>query len=51
MPVFLNPAAHSNPADLMEFFDEQLRSNNEANRRGILALLRLIISAEGKLWE
>ncbi|XP_036994401.2 maestro heat-like repeat-containing protein family member 2B [Artibeus jamaicensis] len=38
--------AHSNPADLMEFFDEQIRSNNEAIRRGILALLRLVIGAE-----
>ena len=48
MPVFLKPAAHSNPADLMEFFDEQIRSNNDAIRRGILALLRLVIGAEGK---
>ncbi|XP_070267512.1 maestro heat-like repeat-containing protein family member 2B [Myotis yumanensis] len=38
--------AHSNPADLMEFFDEQLRSNNEVTRRGILILLRLVIKAE-----
>ncbi|XP_069348365.1 maestro heat-like repeat-containing protein family member 2B [Eulemur rufifrons] len=38
--------AHSNPADLLEFFDEQIRSQNEATRTGILTLLRLIISAE-----
>ncbi|XP_074185068.1 maestro heat-like repeat-containing protein family member 2B [Rhinolophus sinicus] len=38
--------AHSNPADLMEFFDEQMRSNNEVIRRGILILLRSAISAE-----
>ncbi|XP_005876064.1 PREDICTED: maestro heat-like repeat-containing protein family member 2B [Myotis brandtii] len=38
--------AHSNPADLMEFFDEQIRSNNEVTRRGILILLRLVIKAE-----
>ncbi|XP_006774625.1 PREDICTED: maestro heat-like repeat-containing protein family member 2B [Myotis davidii] len=38
--------AHSNPADLMEFFDEQIRSNNEVTRSGILILLRLVIKAE-----
>ncbi|KAB1280893.1 Maestro heat-like repeat-containing protein family member 2B [Camelus dromedarius] len=38
--------AHSSPADLMEFFDEQMRSNNEAIRTGILSLLRSAISAE-----
>ncbi|KAM6224365.1 maestro heat-like repeat-containing protein family member 2B [Rhynchocyon petersi] len=38
--------AHSNPADLMEFFDEQIRSNNETIRMGILSLLRSTISAE-----
>ncbi|XP_036166748.1 maestro heat-like repeat-containing protein family member 2B [Myotis myotis] len=38
--------AHSNPADLMEFFDEQIRSNNEVTRRGILILLRLVVKAE-----
>ncbi|XP_039100222.1 maestro heat-like repeat-containing protein family member 2B isoform X1 [Hyaena hyaena] len=38
--------AHSNPADLMEFFDEQLRSNNETIRTGILTLLRSAINAE-----
>ncbi|XP_006167032.1 maestro heat-like repeat-containing protein family member 2B isoform X1 [Tupaia chinensis] len=38
--------AHSNPADLMEFFDDQVRSNNEAIRVGILTLLRSVISAE-----
>ncbi|XP_036134746.1 maestro heat-like repeat-containing protein family member 2B [Molossus molossus] len=38
--------AHSDPADLIDFFDEQIRSNNEATRRGILTLLRLAISAE-----
>lgn len=47
-PVFLNPAAHSNPADLMEFFDEQMRSNNEVIRMGILILLRSAINTEGK---
>lgn len=46
--VFLEPAAHSNPADLIEFFDEQMRSNNEVIRRGILTLLRSAINAEGK---
>ncbi|XP_019484853.1 PREDICTED: maestro heat-like repeat-containing protein family member 2B, partial [Hipposideros armiger] len=38
--------AHSNPADLLEFFDEQTRSNNEVVRRGILTLLRSAINAE-----
>ncbi|XP_068390906.1 maestro heat-like repeat-containing protein family member 2B [Eschrichtius robustus] len=38
--------AHSSPADLIEFFDEQMRSNNEATRMGILTLLRSAISAE-----
>ncbi|XP_023094611.2 maestro heat-like repeat-containing protein family member 2B isoform X4 [Felis catus] len=38
--------AHSNPADLMEFFDEQLRNNNETFRTGILTLLRSAINAE-----
>ncbi|KAM8812636.1 maestro heat-like repeat-containing protein family member 2B [Rhynchonycteris naso] len=38
--------AHSNPADLIEFFDEQMRSNNEVIRRGILTLLRSAIIAE-----
>lgn len=32
----------------MEFFDEQIRSNNEAIRMGILTLLRSAVSAEGK---
>ncbi|XP_004738015.2 maestro heat-like repeat-containing protein family member 2B isoform X2 [Mustela putorius furo] len=38
--------AHSNPADLMEFFDEQMRNNNETIRMGILTLLRSAINAE-----
>ncbi|XP_016079611.1 PREDICTED: maestro heat-like repeat-containing protein family member 2B [Miniopterus natalensis] len=38
--------AHSNPADLMEFFDEQIRINNEVTRTGILTLLRSAINAE-----
>uniref|UniRef100_A0A0D9RW97 Maestro heat like repeat family member 2B n=2 Tax=Cercopithecidae TaxID=9527 RepID=A0A0D9RW97_CHLSB len=38
--------AHSNPGELMEFFDEQIRSNNEAIRMGILTLLRSAINAE-----
>ncbi|KAF3828619.1 hypothetical protein GH733_004820 [Mirounga leonina] len=38
--------AHSNPADLMEFFDEQMRSDNETTRMGILTLLRSAINAE-----
>ncbi|XP_047587612.1 maestro heat-like repeat-containing protein family member 2B isoform X1 [Lutra lutra] len=38
--------AHSNPADLMEFFDEEMRSNNETTRMGILTLLRSAINAE-----
>uniref|UniRef100_A0A2K6E561 Maestro heat like repeat family member 2B n=1 Tax=Macaca nemestrina TaxID=9545 RepID=A0A2K6E561_MACNE len=44
--LFLEPAAHSNPGELMEFFDEQIRSNNEAIRMGILTLLRSAVSAE-----
>ncbi|XP_008050720.1 maestro heat-like repeat-containing protein family member 2B [Carlito syrichta] len=38
--------AHSNPADLMEFFDEQIRTNNEDIRIGILTLLRSAINTE-----
>ncbi|XP_059132119.1 maestro heat-like repeat-containing protein family member 2B [Peromyscus eremicus] len=38
--------AHANPADLLEFFDEQIRSANEAVRTGILTLLRSTINAE-----
>uniref|UniRef100_A0A5F9D0A7 Maestro heat like repeat family member 2B n=1 Tax=Oryctolagus cuniculus TaxID=9986 RepID=A0A5F9D0A7_RABIT len=38
--------AHSNPADLVEFFDEQIRSNNEVIRLGVLTLLRSAINAE-----
>ncbi|XP_035147516.1 maestro heat-like repeat-containing protein family member 2B isoform X3 [Callithrix jacchus] len=38
--------AHSTPAELMEFFDEQIRSNNEAIRMGILTLLRSAVNAE-----
>uniref|UniRef100_A0A2K6LZE0 Maestro heat like repeat family member 2B n=1 Tax=Rhinopithecus bieti TaxID=61621 RepID=A0A2K6LZE0_RHIBE len=38
--------AHSNPGELMEFFDEQIRSNNEAIRMGILTLLRSAVNAE-----
>ncbi|XP_054540371.2 maestro heat-like repeat-containing protein family member 2B isoform X2 [Pan troglodytes] len=38
--------AHSNPGELMEFFDEQVRSNNEAIRVGILTLLRLAVNAD-----
>nr|XP_042117425.1 maestro heat-like repeat-containing protein family member 2B isoform X3 [Peromyscus maniculatus bairdii] len=38
--------AHANPADLLEFFDEQIRSTNEAVRTGILTLLRSTINAE-----
>nr|XP_012633234.1 maestro heat-like repeat-containing protein family member 2B [Microcebus murinus]XP_012633235.1 maestro heat-like repeat-containing protein family member 2B [Microcebus murinus] len=38
--------AHSNPADLLEFFDEQIRNNKEATRTGILTLLKSIINAE-----
>uniref|UniRef100_A0A8C0XKJ3 Uncharacterized protein n=1 Tax=Castor canadensis TaxID=51338 RepID=A0A8C0XKJ3_CASCN len=38
--------AHSNTSDLLEFFDEQIRSNNEAVRMGILTLLRSAINAE-----
>ncbi|XP_037596098.1 maestro heat-like repeat-containing protein family member 2B [Cebus imitator] len=38
--------AQSTPAELMEFFDEQIRSNNEAIRMGILTLLRSAVNAE-----
>nr|KAF6441519.1 maestro heat like repeat family member 2B [Rousettus aegyptiacus] len=38
--------AHSSPADLIEFFDEQIRSSNEVIRRGVLILLRSAINAE-----
>uniref|UniRef100_A0ABK0LE06 Maestro heat-like repeat family member 2B n=1 Tax=Rattus norvegicus TaxID=10116 RepID=A0ABK0LE06_RAT len=38
--------AHANPADLLDFFDEQIRSTNEAIRAGILTLLRSTINAE-----
>ncbi|XP_040613763.1 maestro heat-like repeat-containing protein family member 2B isoform X2 [Mesocricetus auratus] len=38
--------AHANPADLLEFWDEQIRSNNEAVRTGILTLLRSTINVE-----
>ncbi|XP_058420149.1 maestro heat-like repeat-containing protein family member 2B [Diceros bicornis minor] len=38
--------AHSSPADLVEFFEEQMGSNNEAIRMGILTLLRSAINAE-----
>ncbi|XP_057564439.1 maestro heat-like repeat-containing protein family member 2B [Hippopotamus amphibius kiboko] len=38
--------AHSSPADLIEFFNEQMRSHNEAIRMGILTLLRSAINAE-----
>ncbi|XP_018869057.4 maestro heat-like repeat-containing protein family member 2B isoform X3 [Gorilla gorilla gorilla] len=38
--------AHSNPGELTEFFDEQIRSNNEAIRVGILTLLRLAVNAD-----
>ncbi|KAM6156634.1 maestro heat-like repeat-containing protein family member 2B [Erethizon dorsatum] len=38
--------AHSNPAELVEFFDEQIRSNNEAIRMKILTLLRSAVNAE-----
>uniref|UniRef100_A0A8D2AYM2 Maestro heat like repeat family member 2B n=1 Tax=Sciurus vulgaris TaxID=55149 RepID=A0A8D2AYM2_SCIVU len=38
--------AHSNPAELMEFFDEQIRSNKEVIRIGVLTLLKSVISAE-----
>ncbi|XP_058536132.1 maestro heat-like repeat-containing protein family member 2B isoform X2 [Ochotona princeps] len=38
--------AHSSPADLVEFFDEQIRSNNESIRVGVLTLLRSAINAE-----
>ncbi|KAM4875206.1 maestro heat-like repeat-containing protein family member 2B [Thomomys bottae] len=38
--------AHSSPAELLEFFDEQIRSSNEIVRVGILTLLRLAINAE-----
>uniref|UniRef100_H0V0M2 Maestro heat like repeat family member 2B n=1 Tax=Cavia porcellus TaxID=10141 RepID=H0V0M2_CAVPO len=38
--------AHSNPAELVEFFDEQIRSSNEAIRMKILSLLRSAVNAE-----
>ncbi|XP_058164366.1 maestro heat-like repeat-containing protein family member 2B isoform X2 [Dasypus novemcinctus] len=38
--------AHSNPADLIDFFEEQMRSNNEVIRVGILTLLRSAVNAE-----
>ncbi|XP_003793041.1 maestro heat-like repeat-containing protein family member 2B [Otolemur garnettii] len=38
--------AHSNPVDLLEFFDEQIRSSNEDIRIGILTLLKSAINAE-----
>ncbi|KAL6041356.1 hypothetical protein STEG23_007472, partial [Scotinomys teguina] len=38
--------AHANPAELLEFFDEQIRSTNEAVRTGILTLLRSTINVE-----
>ncbi|EDL03392.1 mCG1040, isoform CRA_b, partial [Mus musculus] len=38
--------AHANPVDLLDFFDEQIRSTNEAVRTGILTLLRSTINAE-----
>ncbi|ERE84606.1 HEAT repeat-containing protein 7B2, partial [Cricetulus griseus] len=38
--------AHANPADLLEFLDEHIRSNNEAVRTGILTLLRSTIYVE-----
>ncbi|XP_023557648.1 maestro heat-like repeat-containing protein family member 2B [Octodon degus] len=38
--------AHSNPAELVEFFDEQIRSNNEVVRMKILTLLRSAVNAE-----
>ncbi|KFO29155.1 HEAT repeat-containing protein 7B2 [Fukomys damarensis] len=38
--------AHLNPAELVGFFDEQIRSNNEAIRMKILTLLRSAINAE-----
>ncbi|KAM5264399.1 maestro heat-like repeat-containing protein family member 2B [Ctenodactylus gundi] len=38
--------AQSNPADLIEFFDEQIRSTNEAIRMTTLTLLRSAINAE-----
>lgn len=42
------PAAHANPADLLEFLDEQIRSTHESVRIGILTLLKSMINAEGK---
>lgn len=47
-PGVSKTAAHSNTSDLLEFFDEQIRSNNEAVRMGILTLLRSAINAEGE---
>ncbi|XP_069897204.1 maestro heat-like repeat-containing protein family member 2B isoform X2 [Dipodomys merriami] len=38
--------AHSSPAELLEFFDAQIRSNSEIVRIGILTLLRSTINAE-----
>ncbi|XP_013205159.1 maestro heat-like repeat-containing protein family member 2B [Microtus ochrogaster] len=38
--------AHANPADLLEFLDEQIRSTNESVRTGILTLLQSVINAE-----
>ncbi|XP_038179218.1 maestro heat-like repeat-containing protein family member 2B [Arvicola amphibius] len=38
--------AHANPADLLEFLDEQIRSANESVRTGILTLLQSMINAE-----
>ncbi|KAM7320796.1 LOW QUALITY PROTEIN: hypothetical protein ACRRTK_020049 [Alexandromys fortis] len=38
--------AHTNPADLLEFLDEQIRSTNESVRTGILTLLQSMINAE-----
>ncbi|KAK7804904.1 hypothetical protein U0070_027621 [Myodes glareolus] len=38
--------AHTNPADLLEFLDEQIRSTHESVRIGILTLLQSMINAE-----
>ncbi|XP_051006863.1 maestro heat-like repeat-containing protein family member 2B [Acomys russatus] len=38
--------AHANPADVLDFFDEQIRNTNDVVRTGILALLRSTINAE-----
>ncbi|CAO2592452.1 Maestro heat-like repeat-containing protein family member 2B, partial [Lemmus lemmus] len=38
--------AHANPADLLEFLDEQIRSTSESVRTGILTLLQSMINAE-----